>query len=76
MDIWEEEDPHLESILLNNEEDRMDEGLDKELYGRVKKMKVGKTSKMCTICCVAFQKEEVIRKLPCNHIFHNKCIKP
>lgn len=38
----------------------MDEGLDKEIYGKVKKMKVGKTSKMCTICCVAFQKGKIL----------------
>jgi hypothetical protein len=41
----------------------MDEGLDKEIYGKVKKMKVGKTSKMCTICCVAFQKGKILVSL-------------
>ena len=39
-------------------------------------MRVGKTTKDCSICMTGFQNKEVIRKLPCGHIFHSKCIKP
>lgn len=42
----------------------------------IKKMKIGKTDKECSICVCGFIKGEVIRVLKCNHIFHDKCIVP
>ena len=30
----------------------------------------------CTICYFQFAENEVIRKLPCGHMFHSRCIKP
>lgn len=59
------------------------DSLEKELLGLgnkglegIKKMKVGKTEKECTICIKGFIKGEVIRLLSCKHIFHDKCIMP
>lgn len=43
---------------------------------KIKKMKVGKTDKDCSICVMGFTKGEVIRILKCNHIFHDQCIVP
>lgn len=47
----------------------------KLLIKKIKKQKIGKTSKTCAICFNNFEKEEIIRVLHCNHFFHNKCIK-
>lgn len=59
------------------------ESLEKELLGLgerglegVKKMRVGKTNKDCSICLKGFTKGEVIRLLNCKHIFHDGCIIP
>ncbi|EWS74242.1 C3HC4 type (RING finger) zinc finger protein (macronuclear) [Tetrahymena thermophila SB210] len=40
------------------------------------KMKIGKTSKNCSICFIKFEQGDIINQLPCKHIFHSKCIKP
>lgn len=57
------------------------ESLEKELMGLgkaglegIKKMKVGKTKKECSICLKGFVQGEVIRLLNCNHIFHDGCV--
>ena len=39
-------------------------------------MKIGYSKQECTVCFEKFNKGEIIKKLPCDHIFHNKCIKP
>lgn len=38
-------------------------------------MKIGTSSRKCPICYEEFQKEEVIIKLPCGHLFHRQCCK-
>ena len=53
------------------------ENLEKQLFGlgvdlaSIKKMKIGKTDKECSICLKNFTKGEVIRLLKCKHIFHD-----
>jgi len=63
---------------MNREEKKKERknGLGKNLIRKIKKMKIGHTKKDCTVCFEGFCKGEIIRKLPCGHIFHNKCIKP
>eukprot|EP01017_Pseudomicrothorax_dubius_P018121 TRINITY_DN2016_c0_g1_i2.p1 TRINITY_DN2016_c0_g1~~TRINITY_DN2016_c0_g1_i2.p1 ORF type:complete len:170 (-),score=22.49 TRINITY_DN2016_c0_g1_i2:118-627(-) len=50
--------------------------LPKELKKKIKKMKMGNTRKECSICMNPFAEGEVIRLLPCKHIFHNDCLRP
>lgn len=56
----------------------------------IKKMKMGRSKQICSICSNTYQKgisykkrliflkyiDEIIKKLPCKHIFHENCIKP
>eukprot|EP01017_Pseudomicrothorax_dubius_P029864 TRINITY_DN3667_c0_g1_i2.p2 TRINITY_DN3667_c0_g1~~TRINITY_DN3667_c0_g1_i2.p2 ORF type:complete len:104 (+),score=4.46 TRINITY_DN3667_c0_g1_i2:445-756(+) len=56
--------------------DKEKRGLTTEQMKRVKKMKVGTTRKECSICTNVFGQGEIIRQLPCKHIFHNDCVKP
>lgn len=51
-------------------------GLPVKYVKEIKKMKVGKTHKECSICMGGFSQGEVIRVLPCGHIFHEACVKP
>lgn len=30
----------------------------------------------CPVCLLEFEEEEVVRKMPCEHIFHKGCILP
>ncbi|KRW99425.1 hypothetical protein PPERSA_12529 [Pseudocohnilembus persalinus] len=39
-------------------------------------MKIGTTSKLCSICYNQFEKGDIIRQTPCKHLFHTECIKP
>ncbi|KAL4504422.1 hypothetical protein ABPG72_009868 [Tetrahymena utriculariae] len=40
------------------------------------KMKIGKTTKNCSICFIKLEQGDIVNQLPCKHIFHSKCIKP
>ena len=51
-------------------------GLNKKLQKKIKKQKIGKSTRKCIFCMEAFQKEDIIKILPCRHYFHNKCLKP
>jgi hypothetical protein len=42
----------------------------------IKKMKVGRTEKECSICIKKFVEGEIIRLLKCKHIFHDGCLLP
>lgn len=51
-------------------------GLAVKYVKEIKKMKVGKTNKDCSVCMCNFVHGEIIRLLPCGHIFHDTCVKP
>ena len=48
--------------------------LDKKLVKMIVLMKMGKSSKPCAICLQLFACDEIIMRLPCNHIFHKPCL--
>ncbi|KAM3131100.1 hypothetical protein pb186bvf_016798 [Paramecium bursaria] len=52
------------------------QGLPQKWLKKIKNMKMGKSSKSCTICCNQFNKGDLILCLPCKHIFHDECAKP
>jgi len=62
--------------LQSSLEDELKQGLPKEMIDKVKRMKMGKSGQDCSVCSEGFRKGEKIRKLPCKHIFHDKCIMP
>jgi hypothetical protein len=68
-----------DSLQFRLEQDSLEQQLlglgNKGLEG-IKKMKIGKTDKDCSICLKGFIKGEVIRLLNCKHIFHDHCILP
>jgi len=57
-------------------EDDIKQGLPKEMIDKVLRMKMGKSGQDCSVCSEGFARGEKIRKLPCKHIFHDKCIMP
>ena len=68
-----------DSMQFRLEQDSLEKellGLGKNGLEGIKKMRVGKTEKECTICLKTFIKGEVIRLLSCKHIFHDGCIVP
>ncbi|CAD8214172.1 unnamed protein product [Paramecium pentaurelia] len=50
-------------------------GVPKNFMEKIKRMKMGKSNKKCSICCNEFHKDESIMQLPCKHIFHENCCK-
>jgi hypothetical protein len=65
----------MEQIQAGSEETLKQE-LPIEMRDKVKKMKMGKSGQQCSVCYESFKKGCKIRKLPCKHIFHDKCIMP
>lgn len=66
-------------------------GLPGKFFKKIKKMKVGFATKQCSVCVCNFANGvkfswvflkidvflgDIIRKLPCNHIYHEDCLKP
>lgn len=52
-------------------------GLSKEeIIKMIKTMKMMKSSKVCSICCSEYNQGDLIKRLPCKHIFHETCIVP
>ncbi|KAL4510678.1 hypothetical protein ABPG72_004832 [Tetrahymena utriculariae] len=51
-------------------------GVSENIFDKITTMKIGNTSQTCSICYNGFEKNEIIKKLPCKHIFHLSCIKP
>jgi len=62
--------------LHSSIEDESKQGLPKEMIEKVIRMKMGKSAQDCSVCSDGFKRGEKIRKLPCKHIFHDKCIMP
>jgi hypothetical protein len=62
--------------LHSSIEDESKQGLPKEMIEKVIRMKMGKSGQDCSVCSDGFKRGEKIRKLPCKHIFHEKCIMP
>jgi len=67
---------HLQEQFQPTDDDEHKEGLPKEFFDKIKKMKMGNSRRDCSVCYNSFKKGEKIRKLPCKHIFHDECIKP
>jgi hypothetical protein len=42
------------------------------VYEQLPKLKMGRSSQECSICLQRFRRGEVIRQLPCGHIFHGR----
>lgn len=57
-------------------DDEPAQGLPQEMIDKIRRMKMGKSGKDCTICYNGFKQGEKIRRLPCKHIFHDSCILP
>lgn len=43
--------------------------------GRVKTLIMRKSSRVCAICMEGFKEDELIKQLPCKHIYHRCCIR-
>ena len=52
------------------------DGLDNALRKRLPLKRIGKSTRKCAFCFDEFEREQVIRTLPCSHYFHNRCLKP
>lgn len=81
-----EQDRNLANMMLQleREEQELEEDgeLPPEMISRIKKKKIGKSKRCCPVCLGPFQKgilenkaDEIARHLPCQHLFHNECIK-
>ena len=68
--------PEDYEILLRLDDTVAPKTIDKELLENletdtVKEMTVGD---MCTVCMEQYELDQTIKRLPCNHVFHAKCI--
>lgn len=50
--------------------------MSRRLLRRVGKRKVGKSRRNCVFCLETYQREQIIRVLPCKHYFHYACLRP
>ena len=48
-------------------------GLKKRHYQQIPTMKMKYTTQVCSICLEDFQKDDIIKRLPCKHIMHKEC---
>jgi hypothetical protein len=78
-------DEEFERFEYEQEEAIIEEKrLPNDHLSKIQKMKMGQSSKDCSICCVKFEKGThmvhelgaIIMKLPCKHIFHETCLIP
>ena len=72
-------EPDFDQVFIhfNREEEGSDDDqeLGEELLSKLKKMKIGKSKKNCPVCLSHLEKDDLIRSLPCGHMYHNSCIK-
>ena len=52
------------------------EGLSKNIFKKLKTFKIRESCSSCSICLDKYSINDVVKVLPCNHKFHNKCLKP
>lgn len=67
---------HLKpTILLQNGRKTEKEQLVDQLYAlNLKEGEAGSCSETCSICCLDYEDEEVLRSLACKHVFHVECV--
>eukprot|EP01017_Pseudomicrothorax_dubius_P010275 TRINITY_DN1364_c0_g1_i4.p1 TRINITY_DN1364_c0_g1~~TRINITY_DN1364_c0_g1_i4.p1 ORF type:complete len:286 (+),score=-2.70 TRINITY_DN1364_c0_g1_i4:359-1216(+) len=66
----------METVLVPGQKSRR--GLPASVFKKVQKLKFGhaRAPKECTICTNTIAKGDIIRVLPCGHMFHSNCLKP
>lgn len=66
-------------LELENKVGKVNKGLNKKQFDDIKLIKynkyVNKENYQCIICMEEFQENEIVKLLPCKHIFHSNCIK-
>ena len=76
-DEEEEEDSNEENNkkvqIFNDKKKQLILDLNEFQYKHIKKYSKIKEKK-CSICLVKYKKSDLIKELPCNHIFHKNCI--
>ena len=76
-DEEEEEDNNKENNqenqIFNTKKKKLILDLNEFQYKHIKKYSKIKEKK-CSICLVKYKKSDLIKELPCNHIFHKNCI--
>jgi hypothetical protein len=74
---------YVSSTLTGNDEAQMHNQLEEKRKARARgllqQLRVdvyveGQVEDECAICMIDFEAEEEIRRLPCNHVYHVKCI--
>jgi hypothetical protein len=69
-------------LQLGEKMGSVSKGLTKEDIKKLQKYKyerrltIGHDAEKCSVCFCDFEKGETLRKLPCTHQYHSKCIKP
>jgi len=64
-------------LELEEKMGKVSRGLPKEDIKKIPKFKhhSGKKEEPCTICFNEYVRDDKLRKLPCQHLYHSKCIK-
>lgn len=65
----------LQPVDLIHLMDSMRQGLPESLFTSLPEKKADNASDICPICINNFKLEEILKVLPCNHMFHKECIK-
>lgn len=63
----------LSSLLAKR---KKTDALPQEYISKLPRMRMGCSKKDCTICTNHFEQNEVVRVLPCKHVFHDQCLMP
>ncbi|KAK2710067.1 hypothetical protein QYM36_013666 [Artemia franciscana] len=68
------------SDLFNQEEDNGPPSMPTEKIQSLKTVKITEIEAyqdlQCSICFESYELQESVRKLPCNHLFHSRCVVP
>jgi hypothetical protein len=75
--VWSEDSRlNLNELTINHEPEPTEILLKKKELKMLKKMRIGESNSKCSVCHENYQKNDIIRVLPCEHFFHYKCLKP